>query len=222
MTIIRTSTCSLQKKPHGKPDSQCIAHCSNGFRCPRAVQTSFSTRHKACPVPYCERHLKSGDDALKVYQHPKGFGKILVARFNLPKGYRMVYHGLRQTTGSDPELDPDEDRTLWFYPAPGFEVNGYLDPSRCPGSVLQFAANGGPQEVANIRQNDRSFGHRNGSYGGMEYEASMPIPAGTQLVHNYGSEWWKDRPELKRSNVGTDRFPAPKRKVRKMGKETQR
>ena len=63
------------------------------------LRTSFSTRHKACPVPYCERHLKSGDDALKVYQHPKGFGKILVARFNLPKGYRMVYHGLRQTTG---------------------------------------------------------------------------------------------------------------------------
>eukprot|EP00435_Cladocopium_sp_Y103_P040584 s1003_g11.t1 len=102
--------------------------------------------------------------------------------------------------GNDPDLDPDEDRTLWFYPAPSFEVNGYLDPSLCPGSVLQFAANGGPQEVANIRQNDRSFGHRNGSYGGMEYEATMSIPAGTQLVHNYGSEWWKDRPELQRSN----------------------
>ena len=39
------------------------------------------------------------------------------------------------------------------------------------------------------------------------YEASMSIPAGTQLVHNYGSEWWKDRPELKRSNVGTDSWP---------------
>eukprot|EP00434_Breviolum_minutum_P007972 symbB.v1.2.007029.t3/scaffold428.1/size206322/4 len=144
--------------------------------------------------------------------HPKGFGKILVARFNLPKGYRMVYHGLRRSTGSDHDLDPDEDRTLWFYPTPGGDVNGYLDPTTCSGSLLQFAANGGPGEVANLRQNDRAFGYRNGAYGGMEYEAKMWIPAGTQLVHHYGSSWWKDRPELTRCNVGTDRFPAPKRK----------
>ena len=26
-----STTCSVQKKPHGKPDVQCIAHCSNGF-----------------------------------------------------------------------------------------------------------------------------------------------------------------------------------------------
>eukprot|EP00438_Fugacium_kawagutii_P029875 Skav201997 [mRNA] locus=scaffold269:219106:219549:+ [translate_table: standard] len=144
------------------------------------LRTSFSTRHRASPVPYCEKHLKRGDDALRVYQHPKGYGKILVARFNLPKGYRMVYHGDGQTTGKDPSLDPDEDRTLWFYPGPGSPVNGYLDPSHCPGSVLQFAANGGPGEVANIRQNDRAYGHRNCSYGGMEYEAKMVIPAGRQ------------------------------------------
>lgn len=166
-------------------------------------RTSFTSKHKATPVPYCEKHLKLGDDALKVYMHPKGFGKILVARFNLPKGYRMVYHGLRRSTGSDADLDPDEDRTLWFYPTPGGDVNGYLDPTTCSGSLLQFAANGGPGEVANLRQNDRAFGYRNGAYGGMEYEAKMWIPAGTQLVHHYGSSWWKDRPELTRCNVGT-------------------
>ena len=170
---------------------------------PSSPRTSFTSKHKATPVPYCEKHLELGDDALKVYMHPKGFGKILVARFNLPKGYRMVYHGVRRSTGSDDDLDPDEDRTLWFYPTPGGDVNGYLDPTNCPGSVLQFAANGGPGEVANLKQNDRAFGYRNGAYGGMEYEAKMWIPAGTQLVHHYGSSWWKDRPELTRCNVGT-------------------
>ena len=116
----------------------------------------------------------------------------------------MVYHGVRRTSGQDPELDDDEDRTLWFYPGNGGQVNGYIDPSSCPGSVLQFAANGGPSEVSNIRQSDRGFGARNGNYGGMEYVASMPIPAGWQLVHNYGSEWWKDRPEIVRCDVGTE------------------
>ena len=165
----------------------------------------FSAKHKTSPVPYCEKHLRWGDGAFKVHKHPKGYGKILVARYNLPKGYRMVYHGVRKTTGQDADLDPDEDRTLWFYPGNDSErVNGYIDPSPCPGSVLQFAANGGPGEVANIRQSNRGFGRRNGDYAGMEYVSTMPIPAGWQLVHNYGSEWWKDRPEIVRSNVGTE------------------
>ena len=64
-------------------------------------------------------------------------------------------------------------------------VNGYLDPSSNPGSVLQFAANGGPGEVANLRQNERSYGHRNGSYGGMEYEAKMAIPAGMLGINQF-------------------------------------
>ena len=54
-------------------------------------------------------------------------------------------------------------------------VNGYIDPSGNPGAVLQFAANGGPSEVANIRQTSRGFGRRDGDYGGMEYQAAGPI-----------------------------------------------
>ncbi|CAJ1382332.1 unnamed protein product [Effrenium voratum] len=208
----RAPTLTVQKKPHGKPDAQCIAHCTNGRRCNGRIEP----QKRGQPMPYCRKHLRAGDGALKVYQHPKGYGKILVARFNLAKGYRMVYHGHRKTTGThhDDELDPDEDRTLWFYPDGQGRVNGYIDPTGCPGSVLQFAANCGPKEVVNLRQSNRAFGARDGDYGGMEYTATMAVPAGTQLVHNYGASWWKDRPELKRCDVGTDRFPAPKRKAK--------
>lgn len=48
---------------------------------------------------------------------------------------------------------------------------------------------------------------KTGDYGGMEYTATMAVPAGTQLVHNYGASWWKDRPELKRCDVGTAPWP---------------
>ncbi|CAK9026445.1 Hypothetical protein (Fragment) [Durusdinium trenchii] len=99
---------AAQKKPHGKPDTQCIAHCLSGLRCTRQIEMPFSAKHKTSPVPYCEKHLRWGDGAFKVHKHPKGYGKILVARYNLPKGYRMVYHGVRKTTGQDADLDPDE------------------------------------------------------------------------------------------------------------------
>ncbi|CAJ1434596.1 unnamed protein product, partial [Effrenium voratum] len=156
----RAPTLTVQKKPHGKPDAQCIAHCTNGRRCNGRIEP----QKRGQPMPYCRKHLRAGDGALKVYQHPKGYGKILVARFNLAKGYRMVYHGHRKTTGThhDDELDPDEDRTLWFYPDGQGRVNGYIDPTGCPGSVLQFAANCGPKEVVNLRQSNRAFGARDG------------------------------------------------------------
>merc|ERR1719265_619448 len=115
-------------------------------------------------------------------------------------------------------VDWDEDRTVWFYLYPGERMNGYIDPTGCPGSVLQYAGCIGPGEVVNITQNKRSYGLRNGVYGGMEYVTKMPVPKNTQLVHYYGSEWWHDRPELKRSDVGTKRFPAPVRKSKKKKK----
>ena len=71
---------AVQKKPRGRADAQCIAHLRSGRRCPRAVGGRA--------VPYCEGHLQKGDGAVKVHEHPGGYGKILVARFHLPKGYR--------------------------------------------------------------------------------------------------------------------------------------
>ena len=61
-------------------------------RCPEVLPAADG---KAAPVPYCSRHLYKGDGALKVHEHPKGYGKILVARFCLPKGYRRSFKKLR-------------------------------------------------------------------------------------------------------------------------------
>jgi hypothetical protein len=170
---------------------------------------------KAEPVPYCEKHLIRGDGALRVVNHPV-CGKILIARHSLPKGYRIVYHGNRRTVGKDDhKVDDDEDRTLWFYRQPGDQINGYIDPTGCTGSILQFAGNIGPDESVNIRQSQRSYGRHNGDYAGMEYKTTMPVPANTQLVHFYGAAWWKDRPEIKRCNVGTKKFPAPRRPLKR-------
>mmetsp|Transcript_69662 Transcript_69662/g.123328 ORF Transcript_69662/g.123328 Transcript_69662/m.123328 type:complete len:220 (+) Transcript_69662:62-721(+) len=206
----------VQKKPRGKPDERCIAFCLNGRCCTRKIDRPWSSRVTAAPVPYCRHHAKHGDGAVRVASHPV-CGKILVARHRLPKGYRIVYHGARRTSGRDDDkVDWDEDRTLWFYPEGREEgrSNGYIDPTSHKGSVLQFAACVGPGELVNIRQSGRGYGRRDGDYAGMEYVTTMPVPAGTQLVHYYGSEWWRDRPELRRCDVGTEKYPAPKRKTR--------
>jgi len=198
-----------QKRPRGSQEIQCIAHHRSGRRC-----TAICEKQRFNVLPYCAKHLESGDDAVMVKSHPL-CGKILVARFDLPKGYRIIYHGTRRSLRSKEyeELDDDEDRTIWFYPGGKntARVNGYLDPTDCPGSVMQFAGCIGPGELTNCKQTNKCFGRRNGDYGGIEYITTMPVPAGTQLVHWYGSEWWKCRPEIKRMDVGTEEYPAPRR-----------
>eukprot|EP00931_Biecheleriopsis_adriatica_P008012 TRINITY_DN109252_c0_g1_i1.p1 TRINITY_DN109252_c0_g1~~TRINITY_DN109252_c0_g1_i1.p1 ORF type:complete len:228 (+),score=11.99 TRINITY_DN109252_c0_g1_i1:31-684(+) len=207
-----------QVKPRGKADTHCIAHCRNGKPCNRPIACEWSNRVKAEPVPYCEKHRRCGDGALRVVSQPV-CGKILIARHSLPQGYRIVYHGVRRTMFKDDhKLDRDEDRTLWFYRYPAGQANGYIDPTGCTGSILQYAGCVGPNELVNISQSKRSYGRRNGDYAGMEYKTTMPVPANTQLVHFYGAAWWRDRPELKRCNVGTKRFPAPKRHSRQRNK----
>jgi len=210
--MVREKAVLAQKKPWGKPDEQCIAYCRNGKRCTGTIERPWSNRVNAAPVPYCKRCLNHGDGSLKVVKHPV-CGKILIARHGLPKGYRIIYHGARRTSGRDDDkVDWDEDRTLWFYPEGSGRSNGYIDPTDYKGSTLQFAACVGPGELVNISQNNRGYGRKGHDYAGMEYVTRMPVPAGTQLVHDYGAEWWKDRPELKRGNVGTRKYPAPKRK----------
>jgi hypothetical protein len=55
---------------------------------------------------------------------------------------------------------------------------------------------------------------RNGHLGGLEFITLEPIKKNTQLVHWYGAGWFKDR-GLKRTDVGTERYPAPKRLKKK-------
>ena len=63
----------------------CWAMCKSGTPCSRRCQSES-------PVPYCTDHLKRGDDAFRTEDHFLA-GKILVANFDLPKGYKTVYFG---------------------------------------------------------------------------------------------------------------------------------
>jgi len=67
------------------------------------------------PIPYCARHLRSGDAgalAVAAPSHSGGGGRCLVARADLPAGYRMAFFGKR---GRCPPCTVD-DRAISFYP----------------------------------------------------------------------------------------------------------
>ena len=194
---------------------QCWAHHStSGKRCPNIIR---SREGEPIPIPYCDKHLKTGDGAVRVVKHPVA-GKCLVARFDLPKRYKLAFFGYR---GKCPTSDK-EDRAISFYPphkitGKNFDYdgerivnyNGVLNP-KGTGDVIQFAACPGPTERQNMRSTFAYFGRRNGCLGGLEFVTLENIPANTQLVHWYGSGWWSAR-GVKRIDVGIKNFPAPKR-----------
>jgi hypothetical protein len=195
---------------------QCWAHTKKGKRCNNSVS---SREGEPIPIPYCSIHLKSGDGSLKVVNHPF-VGKCLVARYDLPKYYRMAFWGER---GRCPPCDK-EDRSISYYPpnkntglnklANGTNkidnYNGVLNPTNT-GDIIQYAACPGPNERQNIKSTFHYWGTRNGNIGGLEFVTIENVPKNTQLCHWYGSGWWNSR-ELKRCDVGTRRYPAPKRK----------
>lgn len=201
---------------------QCWAHGRTGSRCRTKVK---SREGEPIPVPYCDVHLRTGDGALRVVNHPL-FGRALVARYDLPRGYRMSYWGIR---GRCQSCDV-EDRAISYYPPdPGsgtnidptveggrtlrrHNYNGVLNPGGT-GDVIQYAGCPGINEVQNMRSTFHYFGLRNGVMGGLEFVTLMPVPKNTQLLHWYGSGWWSER-GIKRQDVGTRNYPAPLRPVR--------
>ena len=67
--------------------SKCWATLSSGNSC--LAQCSRDDG-----IPYCEKCFAKGDQAVRVMDHPDRpdiFGKILVARVDIPKGYKIVY-----------------------------------------------------------------------------------------------------------------------------------
>ncbi len=101
---------------------QCWAHSKAGKRClctvARPPEDATPCIRDSLPVPLCRTHMSSGDGALKVVKHPT-FGKILVARWDLPKGYRMVYWGYRKRCGYALDNDGNviEDRAVSYAPS---------------------------------------------------------------------------------------------------------
>jgi hypothetical protein len=187
---------------------QCWAHSRVGWRCQRAVAPREG---EPSPIPYCERHLQAGDGALRVVNHPvKALGKVLVARLPLPVGYQMCFWG-------DRTLCPytfEDDRTLQYKSGKQRKhPNGVIDPSRHPGSLLQFMSSPGVEELQTVRSCSGPgayFGTHNGARVGQRCRTVMSVPAGTQLAFHYGAEWFTLR-GLSRVPVGTQRYPLPVR-----------
>ena len=219
----RNTTIIPQPRAKATDESiQCWAHSQNGKRCTSKV---ISREGEPIPIPYCEKHLKSGDGALKVVAHPL-FGKALITRYDLPAKYRMAYWGIR---GKCQSCDV-EDRAISYYPpnpTSGTNIdpkvdggrtlktnnyNGVLNPGET-GDVIQYAACPGPNEKQNMRSTFQYYGLRNGYIGGLEFVTLEAVPKGTQLLHWYGSGWWSER-GIKRQDVGTKWYPAPLRPLK--------
>lgn len=199
---------------------QCWAHTRVGKRCRATVK---SREGEPIPLPYCNRHLKSGDGVLTVVKHPFA-GRCLVARCDLPAGYRLVFHGIRgrclpsnredrslsyyppnPQTGSNFFIDQDGTRTRKIN-----NYNGIINPA-FTGDIMQYASCPGPSERQNLKSNFRYFGIRNGHLGGLEFVTIEAIPRNTQICFSYGPGWWTAR-GIQRMNVGTSKYPAPQRR----------
>ena len=196
---------------------QCWALCRNKSRCKAKVK---SREGEPIPIPYCNLHLKHGDYAIKIINHPFA-GKCAVARYDLPPKYRLVFHGRRgRSIPSD-----KEDRSICFYPPNPKTGSNYIPSTRTlrsdnyngvinpkdTGDLMQYAAAPGPTERQNCRSTFRYWGKRNGCMVGLEFVTLEDIPKNTLLLHHYGPGWWSAR-NFKPQDVGSDTYPAPKRK----------
>jgi len=116
---------------------QCWAHTRSGHRCTTFVKRRTNNRDGPIPIPYCNRHLASGDGAVKVVKYKykvkttstsasastststtstnrvqEVVGHCLVARIPLPPKYRLGFHGHRGRC----QHSMIEDRAISFYP----------------------------------------------------------------------------------------------------------
>ncbi len=179
----------------------CWAMDKSGTPCEKKNQ-------KKCPVPYCSKHLRCGDDAFSTREHPLGIGKILIANFDLPKNYKMVYFGTRKPVRKLNKLRKDYMLSFW-------RGGGVIDPQDCPvSSKLQYMSNPGPQERSNVTCTNRMFGDtRDEGIVGREYKTTEFIPKGTQMLQFYGPQWFASR-DIEKINVGTKKYPAPLKRKR--------
>lgn len=142
---------------------QCWAHSKAGKRCARTVARppadSTPSIRNGLPVPLCRTHMSAGDGALKVVNHPM-FGKILVARCDLPKGYRAVYWGFRKRCGYALDNDGNviEDRAVSFAPSGAHSAFMITDSTTAPRKALRLCA------VAESVPRVYRWGHRSGRY----------------------------------------------------------
>lgn len=170
-------------------------------------------------LPYCARHLEVGDEAFRKVQHtdPR-LGNILVARFPLPARYYAAFWGRcvpsakasggqRPVGSQDYVMEFDDDRNI--------------DPTDYPGSVLQYAACPGPDELDNIVYADESAmadlgcdsDFTDGSLAGIVMVTRREVCLDEQVLMAYEADEaktarWFMQAHCEWTNVGCEEFPA--------------
>ena len=86
-----------RQKQNSYDSGLCLATLEDGAPCAcqatgRVPPGDASFPGETSSVPYCARHMAKGDDAVKAVKHPTkpNLGRILVAKRDLPKGYRFA------------------------------------------------------------------------------------------------------------------------------------
>ena len=166
-------------------------------------------------VPYCQEHLDKGDPAFKAVRHPTRpeLGKILVATRDLPKGYRFIFWGDRVPWRPN---DPNAEFVMEFKPR-----SGVIDPTPHASSMSQYAGNPGPNERCNIVRGWEVFGKRYDALVGREMRLKEAVKKNHQLLLFYGADWFAGRPDIKRADVGCNKYPAPRAKTKDGGKDSK-
>ena len=168
-------------------------------------------------IPYCARHMRVGDEAFKVVEHdthPEIFGKILVARHEVPKNYRIIYWGALRRESEVKDKDAGSDHMISFCPnAYSDQSRGTIDPSSYEGAVAQYAATNGPGELISMTPEYGHFGDwgkKRTVCAGRTYRFVRNLPKGMQVTHDYGGGWMEDR-GIKKLRVGTELYPTMRR-----------
>jgi hypothetical protein len=188
---------------HQKRQGMCWARKTNGAVCDQK-------RAKGQDIPYCKHHLRKGDGAVKVVNHPDPIhGKILVARYPLKRGYQFVYWGKRERI--TPENEKNDDRQIHFF-LNDFTQYGVIDPTDIDGCVMQFAASPGKSEWPTLHTTSNHFGTSTSRTAGRSYQLIRDVKTNEQVAHSYGNEWFEGR-GIKRVDVGCVKYPLPKRPI---------
>jgi len=161
-------------------------------------------------MPYCKKCFQAGDPSLKAVKHPR-FGMILIAMRDIPKGYYAGWWGKLLKKKSE-------------MPKPHMEwaletTKGMVDAVPYKGSLLQFCACPGPNEVPTIdfAPNSDCILQRGQQFGCAIFRTLKPVPRNHQVDMMYNKDekstdvFFREQ-GIKRADVGTEKYPALRKK----------
>ncbi|CAE7483363.1 unnamed protein product [Symbiodinium necroappetens] len=160
-------------------------------------------------MPYCGKCMRTGDPSLKAVKHPR-FGKILIAKRNLPKGYYVAWWG-----NLLPKKKIARKRMEWALET----TKGMVDAVPYDGSQLKYCACVGPNELPTIdfAPNSDVLLNRGEDKAAVMFRTLRPIPRNWQVDMMYNKdekstdEFFQEQ-GICRGDVGTKRYPALRKK----------